>query len=172
MHRSFFSRILQKMGKKQENSPTVTTEQGKEVNMEIFNEEITPNADIPAENSLTDEENQPFSKDSPALTLDSDLEILKAEFPELTELSGITQLKNPTRYGALRDLGLSPIEAYLATNQRAPLPDNRAHLTSGVPISARPPAFAMTKGQMSEARELFEGMSDAEIQKLYLKVTR
>lgn len=139
--------------------------------MEFTNEETTRDAEINTQEVIAENEELDL-EDSPALTLDSDLEILKAEFPELSGLTGITGLKNPTRYGALRDLGLSPAEAYLATNQRAPLPDNRAHLTSGVPISARPPASAMTKGQMSQAREIFEGMSDTEIQKLYLKVTR
>ncbi len=105
-------------------------------------------------------------------TVDEDIRTLREGFPELSELESITQLKNPTRYAALRDLGLSAEEAYLATSPRPRQPDNRAHLTSGVPAAAAPPASAMTKSQMAEARELFKGMSDAQIQKLYQKVTK
>ncbi len=105
-------------------------------------------------------------------TVDEDIRALREGFPELSGLESITQLKNPTRYAALRDLGLSAEEAYLATSPRHRQPDNRAHLTSGVPAAATPPASAMTKSQMAEARELFKGMSDAQIQKLYQKVTK
>ena len=48
-----------------------------------------------------------------------DLEILRSEFPELSGLSDITQLDNPIRYAALRDIGLDPTEAYLATTKRS-----------------------------------------------------
>lgn len=106
------------------------------------------------------------------LTVNEDIRTLREGFPELSELESITQLKNPTRYAALHDLGLSAEEAYLATSPRPRQPDNRAHLTSGVPTAAAPPASAMTKSQMAEARELFKGMSDAQIQKLYQKVTK
>ena len=63
-------------------------------------------------------------------TVDEDIRTLREGFPELSELESITQLKNPTRYAALRDLGLSAEEAYLATSPRPRQPDNRAHLTS------------------------------------------
>lgn len=105
-------------------------------------------------------------------TVDRDLNELRESFPELSEINSVTELKNPTRYAALRDLGLSAEEAYLATNGRVAKGDNRSHLTSGVPASARIPASGMSRAQMEDARELFRDLSDTEIQKLYQKVTK
>lgn len=48
--------------------------------------------------------------------------------------------------------------------------NNRAHLTSSVPKAAKSPHNAMTKQELSQARELFDGMDDAEIQRLYRRV--
>ena len=103
--------------------------------------------------------------------VDGDLAELKETFPEMTEADSITEINNPTRYAALRDLGLSATEAYLATSKRGS-PDNRSHLTSGIPGSAKAPSMGMTRAQMEEARTIFRGMSDAEIQKLYQKVIK
>ena len=103
--------------------------------------------------------------------IDSDIEELKSAFPELSELRSITELKNPTRYAALRDMGLSVSEAYLATTPRVAQPDNRAHLTSSVPRGAKSPDGPMTKHQLKQARAIFGDMSDNEIYNLYKKVT-
>ena len=100
-----------------------------------------------------------------------DLAELKREFPELRELDHISRLDNPLRYGALRDLGLSPREAYLAT-QRVRRPDGRSHLSSAMPRGAGSPTGGMSSRQLAEARELFSDMSDVEIRSLYKKVTR
>ena len=102
-----------------------------------------------------------------------DLLMLKEEFSELSEIKSIIELENPIRYGALRDLGLSPREAYLASskptqNKR----DNRAHLEGSVPKGRSYPRGAISDSDMTMARELFEGISDAEIRKLYRKVTQ
>ena len=50
--------------------------------------------------------------------------------------------------------------------------NNRAHLTSSVPRSARVPTGVMTKSELREIRELFGNMDDMEIQRLYKKVTK
>ena len=104
--------------------------------------------------------------------IDSDVEELRSIFPELSELGSITELKNPTRYAALRDMGLSVSEAYLATTPREARPDNRAHLTSSVPRGAKSPDGPMTKHQLNQARAIFGNMSDSEIYNLYKKVTK
>ena len=101
----------------------------------------------------------------------SDLRELKGEFPELAGLEHISGLDNPLRYAALRDLGLSPREAYLATAKRQRA-DGRAHLSSAMPKGAGSPGGGMSARQLSEAREIFSDMSDAEIRALYKKVTR
>lgn len=99
-----------------------------------------------------------------------DLEQLKGEFPELEGTESIAQIKNPLRYGALRDLGLSPTEAYLACRGKVAARDNRAHLHHSVPRFAKAP-IGMSRTELERARELFGGMSDAEIQSLYRRVT-
>ena len=103
--------------------------------------------------------------------IESDLAALKAEFPELKDIGGITELNNPLRYAALRDLGLSPIEAYMATAKRR-TQDTRSHLKSAHGRSAAAPAGMMSQYELASARELFPGMSDADLQRLYKKVTK
>jgi len=99
-----------------------------------------------------------------------DLSELKEEFPELSGLSSVTELDDPIRYGALRDLGLTPSEAYLATRKRH-YADNRSHLRPTRSV-ARGAAPLMTEAEMSAARELFSGISDSEIRQLYKRVTK
>ena len=50
--------------------------------------------------------------------------------------------------------------------------NTKAHLTSSVPRAARLPQGALTKGQMAEIREIFGNIDDAEIQRLYKRVTK
>ena len=102
----------------------------------------------------------------------ADMEELRSLFPHLREKTSITELDNPLRYAALRDLGLTPKEAYLATNEPMQKYDNRSHLRSSVPKSASAPTGILTRGELEAARELFSGLSDREIQKLYKKVSR
>ena len=85
--------------------------------------------------------------------------------------TSITELNNPLRYAALRDLGLSPIEAYMATAKRR-TQDTRSHLKSAHGRSAAAPAGMMSQYELASARELFPGMSDADLQRLYKKVTK
>ena len=103
--------------------------------------------------------------------IESDLAELKAEFPELKSIGDITELNNPLRYAALRDLGLSPAEAYMATAKRRSQ-DTRSHLKSAHGRSASAPTGMMSQYELATARELFPGMSDADLQRLYKKVTK
>lgn len=102
----------------------------------------------------------------------ADMEELCSLFPNLRGKTKITELDNPLRYAALRDLGLTPKEAYLATSEPIQKYDNRSHLKSSVPRSAAAPADILTRSELEAARELFSGLSDREIQKLYKKVSR
>ena len=105
-------------------------------------------------------------------------ELLKSDMNELTEefSSGeamkITDLKNPIRYGALRDLGLTPKEAYLASGGRKEKLDNRAHLSSSVPRKMSTAFTEIPRAELDAARELFSDMNDSEIRNLYKKVTQ
>lgn len=107
-----------------------------------------------------------------AALAEKDMAELSAIFPHLKGKRSVAELDNPLRYAALRDLGLTPKEAYLATSEPIRRTDNRSHLTSAVPHAAGEITFAMSARELSAARELFSGLSDREIRKLYNKVTK
>ena len=152
---------------------------------EITTEESTSVA-VPAENcdptvasdTSSAEENteKDIDKNKPAIDYHElarrDVESLRSEFPELAGLSSITELENPMRYAALRDMGLEPREAYLATTRRVRKPDTRSHLISAAPKSVHTPKSSMYGEELSNARALFSDMTDSEIQNLYRKVTK
>lgn len=101
----------------------------------------------------------------------SDINTLKSEFPELGGLKDITELNNPLRYAALRDLGLTPEEAYLATAKRR-TQDTRGHLRSAHGRNAAVSTNMMSQYELSTARDLFPNLSDSEIQHLYKRVNK
>ena len=99
-----------------------------------------------------------------------DLLEIKREFIEASDIKDISELDNPERFCELRELGLTPTEAYLATQKKRA--DNRSHLKSRVPTPASAPRLTLSQRELEAARELFCGISDAEIQELYKKVSR
>lgn len=101
----------------------------------------------------------------------SDVEVLRSEFPELRDIRDITDLNNPLRYAALRDLGLSAQEAYMATAKRKSQ-DTRSHLKSAHGRSAALGTGMMSQHELAAARELFPNMSDSDLQRLYKRVTK
>lgn len=102
--------------------------------------------------------------------MEDDLAELRGEFPELSGIGHVSELKNPMRYAQLRDLGLTPTEAYLAARGKQERHDNRAHLRSSAPKGAHAPRGSMPRAELELARELFSGLDDSEIQRLYRKV--
>ena len=125
-----------------------------------------------AETDSGESDSQNYSSDEIdyAAVAKSDVEELRRSFPELSALSDICEIDNPLRYGALRDLGLTPEEAYLATRKRQKT-DNRAHLRATRSV-AKGSAPLMSDAEMSAARELFGSISDSEIRQLYKRVTK
>ena len=107
-----------------------------------------------------------------AAVLNADIEELKAEFPELGAMESISELADPIRFGALRDLGLTAKEAYLASGGKRRAYDNRTHLVASVPGGARSAVDGISRQELDMARDLFGGMSESEIQRLYRKVTK
>ncbi|MBR2930395.1 MAG: hypothetical protein IKC32_04120 [Clostridia bacterium] len=101
-----------------------------------------------------------------------DLALLKSLFPELMPIGHLAEIKGSARYGALRDLGLSPKEAYLATREARPRVNGRAHLTSSVPRGAGTPSGTMTHSELLGMRELFPTLGDNELHRLHKKVNR
>ena len=102
----------------------------------------------------------------------ADLEELKSIFPALREKSSIREFDDPLRYAALRDLGLTPKEAYLATRRINADHGTISHITSSVPKSAARAPESISQSELESARMLFSDLSDREIQKLYRKVTK
>ena len=111
----------------------------------------------------------------------ADLKELHAAYPETKQYSHIKDLPADVRgkFGKFRDMGLSAKEAYAAANpdgarqavadsvKKQAQHDSKAHLKSSVPKPSKPDAIAMSKAELKELREIFQGMSDAEIRKLY-----
>ena len=100
----------------------------------------------------------------------ADLAEIKQKFPAMRNLTHLSEIENAERYGALRDAGLTAEEAFLATNyarltRRAG--DNRAHLAGSMPRSNAAPMGRMSYGELVAARELFDGLSDREIEALW-----
>ena len=59
-----------------------------------------------------------------------------------------------------------------SVSRTEPTADTRSHLTSCVPKAAKAPIGVLTKGEIGELRAIFSKLSDAEIQKLYKRVTK
>ena len=128
------------------------------------NEDFTPETEIYEEDGGEDETDYES-------VMRADLAELKNEFPELKGIDSVASLNNPLRYAALRDLGLSPREAYLASSYRPKAADNRSHLKQTASSGASERRTGMTRSELLYARELFSGLSDSEIYSLYKKVS-
>ena len=107
--------------------------------------------------------------DAPDYT--ADLSAICELFPEILGSDAIGAVRSP-RYAELRELGLTPSEAYLATGRKSARQDNRSHLVTSVPKGSGAPAGGMTDRELIEARRLFGDLSDSEIKKLFNKVTK
>ena len=77
---------------------------------------------------------------------------------------------NLERYRELKALGLTAEEAFAATARKRTHRDSRAHLSSSIGRGASIPRSGMSEQDLRAAREIFVGMSDAEIRQLYKKV--
>ena len=106
-----------------------------------------------------------------AKRLDEDLAQIREQFPSLHGLRDVTDLKDPLRFGALRDLGLSAKEAFLASGGAKAGYDNRTHLTASVPKRASN-GIEMTRKEYEVVKDLFSHLSDSEIKKLYQRATK
>ena len=127
-------------------------------------------ADLPTEGEGDLSETEPIGEGVDyRRVMREDISELRASFSELDGITSITELPNPMRYAALRDLGLTATEAYLATSGRK-TKDNRSHLSSAVPGTIGAPRCNMTRSELEGARELFPGLRDGELIGLYKKV--
>ncbi len=137
---------------------------------------LTPQ-DPPMSDSAPQEEEPPVARESAPDYEEraaSDLSEIKQAFPELRNLKSLTELSSLTRYGELREAGLSAVEAAAATQYerlRRPREDTRAHLSSSVPRHTSPTGSRISMGELSAARELFPSLSDREIEALYKRAS-
>lgn len=106
-----------------------------------------------------------------------DLAALHSAFPETRKYKTMLEIPNFTRFGQLRDMGLSAKEAFSASNpdlvrssaaKAAKRANNgKSHLRPVVGKSSSKGETVISSRQMREFREMFPNMSDAEIRKLY-----
>lgn len=109
----------------------------------------------------------------------ADLAELQKYYPETKSLNSIVQIENLAEFGRLRDLGLTPKQAYAAANpdgvkthvaeavKQQSLNDTKKHLQSAVPKGSKDTSITMTKKELSEWRDMFPKLSDKEIAALY-----
>lgn len=148
-------------------------------------EEATAEDTAPEENTAPEEdtaaEESPMQEDDSEVTTvsyealeEEDLRTLRGDFPELADTVSLSALSDPVRYGELRELGLSPREAYLATEGRRTVRqrDTRSHLGSSVGRTASPAGGRLGAAELYAARDLFPSLSDGEIEALFRRVTR
>lgn len=128
-----------------------------------------PDEDATNTNCETDTEAQ--QEIDYAQRVEEDLEQIRKQFPNLYGINDISDLKNPLRFGALRDLGLTVQEAFLASGGAKFVYDNRTHLTASVPKRASS-GIEMSRKEYEVVKDLFSDLSDAEIKKLYQRATK
>lgn len=136
--------------------------------------EEAPTREPAAEEEPSPEEEAVPEEGAPGMTdadfarlAEEDLSELRAHLPGLSTLAA---LSDPHRYGELREAGLSPLEAYLATDGKRLLgkrQENRTHLASSLLRSSRPAGGRIGADELTEARELFPSLSDREIEALW-----
>lgn len=110
----------------------------------------------------------------------ADLAELKQYYPELKDVKTIYEIKNLAEFGRLRDLGVSARQAYAAANAdeikesaarsvKQQARNDKSHLRSAVPKGSKDNSITMTKGELSQWRDLFPNKTDKEILALYKK---
>ena len=111
--------------------------------------------------------------------ISADLAEVQAAYPDTKAYKSVKDFPNFKEFGRLRDLGLSPKQAYIASHPDAvrqnvaaatrqqSLNDTKKHLKPAVSKASRDNTITMTKKELAECRDLFPGMSDREIMKLY-----
>lgn len=109
-------------------------------------------------------------EDGHRLRAEEDLCALAREFPEMRGKS-LADLPSPRRFGELRELGLSPREAYLATCDRRVTIGGKAHLRASQPTHSVSRTGVMTAGELRQAANLFPKLSGREIVSLYKRVS-
>ena len=97
-------------------------------------------------------------------------------------IKSLTELNNLKRFGELRDLGMTAVEAFRATNADrltanaeqvgANKATGKAHLQSVAKKAGARAASQMTKAERAAAEEMLDGVPGADLDKLYARATK
>ena len=181
----------------QDSYDTIPAQDSEDSSYPKVNESLQKDAENTAlENSITSDSNGPKSESEDtgieeievgkgeeidySRIAAEDLSEIKRLFPEFSDLEDIRQLNNATRFGELRDAGLSVSEALAATNmdrmmtslaQKIARSDGKSHLRSAVPVASSVHKNRMSAEELHSARELFGSLSDRELEHLYKRAT-
>ena len=92
--------------------------------------------------------------------------------PEFRELESLAELPLASRFGELRELGLSVSEALGALGLSGDRHDTRSHLRASVPKRLGDAGARMMPSELEGARRLFPKLSEREITRLYRRVCK
>ena len=151
----------------------------------VQNDAPSPEGEAPEENeerdfpAASDEEGEPDAEPTPkeeavdyARLAALDLAEIKRLDPAYAPAKHLGELPFARRFAELRDLGLSVKEALAAAAPRFTQTDGRAHLRAVAPRGARAPEGVLDRDRMREAKLLFSGLSEGEINALYRRVSK
>ena len=139
------------------------------------NDPLPTNEDGGAQDLPTDAQGAGSSEEPPvdyARLASEDLAEIKRLDPAYAPASHLSELPFAARFAELRDLGLTVREALAAAAPRFARTDGRAHLRAVAPHGAKAPPEGLAPSDMKNARALFNGLSDSEINALYRRVTQ
>lgn len=114
----------------------------------------------------------------------ADLAAIQAVYPEAKQYDDVERFPNFKRFGELRDKGLTPIEAYVATHpekvgesaaaaaKQRSLNGTKQHLRSAVPRRSSDNSIKMSRSTLEYWRGIFPEKSDKEIAALYKQTAK
>jgi hypothetical protein len=114
----------------------------------------------------------------------ADLAEVHAAYPSTRGYTSVKQLPNFSEFARLRDLGVSPKQAYIAANPDAvtaaaaesarqrSMNDGKGHLKPAVRKSSKDNSLALSKKDMAMYRDAFPDLSDKEILALYKQANK
>lgn len=106
------------------------------------------------------------------------LQALYADFPTIkdTVKDLDKDIKNPDRFLKLLLAGNTPREAFLATGnvppRSVPVPNGKSHLVPDIRAKRSGGTISVPASELPQYRDMFPGLSDAEIEKLYQRATK
>lgn len=114
----------------------------------------------------------------------ADLAEVHAAYPSTRGYTSVKQLPNFSEFARLRDLGVSPKQAYIAANPDAvtaaaaesarqrSMNDGKGHLKPAVRKSSKDNSLVLSRKDMAMYRDAFPNLSDKEILALYKQANK